>query len=708
MTDLIPAAAPSAPNTRGRHRAARTQPRPGYRPEVQGLRALAVLMVVAYHVWFDRVSGGVDIFLLISAFLMTLSFLRKGDEGTGMGLVSYWLRTFSRLLPAGVTAMLGTMAAAWLFLPKARWDSLLEQVWSSLGYFQNWALAAESVDYYADHSGASPLQHFWSLSVQGQIFILWPLLFTLAALVARTFRLRYRSVVAALFTLVFAASLAFSVWETSANQAFAYFDTRARLWEFALGTLLAVALPLIRLPRPAAAAAGWIGLALMLSAGFLIDVEGSFPGYIALWPLIAAALIISAGTSGSRFGVDRFLSWKPMVRLGGISYALYLWHWPVLVIYMAWRGREAVGVPGGSAIIALSLLLAWLTTRLIERPLLGLGFMKNKRGQLIAVIALAAIAAGPAYGWQTANRIEAEKAVTAHERELAEARARGEMYTQEQKDNPGALSLLDQAPPPGTPGAATLPALDMLGSEWASVGPKCEEGLKPTGNDMLADSCQHLAGRDGAKRILAIGNSHTQQWTAALAPMAEKYGYDVVFVSKGGCSFGATDEGRPADCVEFNKAALQYALDLKPDAVFTVATAAQPEDASEHPVPGLAEAANKLEEAGIQVVGIRDTPRFAFDMAVCIKEEGPDGDRCNTRKTEKLADTSPTVQLGAQVPGMAFMDLTDQVCPDGVCPPVIGNVHVYMDNNHLTSTFTRSTAPVFEDRFHEAIGWKRA
>nr|WP_269439059.1 acyltransferase family protein [Arthrobacter caoxuetaonis] len=705
---MLPAAEPATRRVRGRRRATTAPAATGHRPEIQGLRALAVLMVVTYHVWFGRVSGGVDIFLLISAFLMTLSFVRKGETRTGLKLAGYWLRTFSRLLPAAAIALIGTMAASWLFLPKARWDGVLEQVWSSLGYFQNWFLAAESVDYYAnDHSGASPLQHFWSLSVQGQIFILWPLLFAAAALAGRIFRLRYRTAVTVVFGLVFAGSLAYSVHATATTQSFAYFDTRARLWEFALGTLLAVVLPYVRLPKPAAVAAGWTGLAAMLSAGFLIDVEGSFPGYIALWPLLAAALIIIAGSTGSRIGVDRFLSWKPVVGLGGISYALYLWHWPVLVIYMAWRGREAVGLPGGSAVIALSLILSWLTTRLAERPVLGLGFMKKKPGQAVAILVLAALVAAPAAGWQYANRIEAEAAAAAHTRELAEAKARGAMFTQEQKDNPGALALLAEAPPAGDPAAPVIPSLDELGGQWVQVGPKCEEVLKPVGNETAAENCQHLAGKDGAKRILAIGNSHTQQWSGPLTLMAEKYGYDVVFLFKGACQFGTGSEGRAQDCVDFNTAALNYALEQKPDAVFTVATAAQPETPEEHAVNGLADAASQLQEAGIQVVGIRDTPRFAFDMITCIKEEGVNGAGCNTLLPDKLAAVSPVEELGAQVPGMVFMDLTDKVCPDGACPPVIGNVYVYMDTNHLTAAFTRSTLPFFDDRFHEATGWKR-
>lgn len=139
-----------------------------YRPEIQGLRALAVLMVVVYHIWFDRVSGGVDVFLLVSSFLLTLTFIRKVEEGKKLDLGRYWLQLFKRLLPSVVVVLLATLIATYLFIPRSRWTEVFDQTWASLFYVQNWLLAERSVDYYAaDDSVASPLQHFWSLSVQG-------------------------------------------------------------------------------------------------------------------------------------------------------------------------------------------------------------------------------------------------------------------------------------------------------------------------------------------------------------------------------------------------------------------------------------------------------------------------------------------------------------------------------------------------------------
>ncbi|MDM7989813.1 acyltransferase family protein [Arthrobacter sp. zg-Y877] len=671
MAHLFPTLAQVRPSPAGKAR------KPGYRPELQGLRALAVLMVASYHVWFGRVSGGVDVFLLISAFLLSMSFLRKVESGQGLHLRHYWAHVFKRLLPAAAVVILGTLAATALFVPRSRWTEILSQAWSSLLYVQNWALAADSVDYYADHSMASPFQHFWSLSVQGQVFILWPLLFALSALIARTAQKRFRSVVLYVFGAVFAASLAFSVSETYTNQAHAYFDTRTRLWEFAFGTLLALALPYLKPGGAFRVAAGWCGLAAILSGGFILDVQGQFPGYVALWPLVAAALVIVAGQTGSRYGADRFLSWGPLVRMGDMSYALYLWHWPVLVIYLAWRDRQEVGPVGGALIIGLSLLLAYLTTQFVEKPL-----RSGKRA--VAVIAVcAAVVAVPLGVLQYSLK-------AADERLLAEAEV----------NYPGARVLLPgyDGEPTGVP---VRPASNADPESWGHLPLDCSKIPDGPSDPVLTGICFSTPNTTSAERtILIIGSSHAQQWVEAVEPMAETRNYRVIALLKGGCSFSDVTDVDTAECNRFNEAAIEYALDLKPDAVVAVATAAMPETAADPLVVGLPEAAERLGKAGIEVVGIRDNPRFTFDMQVCAEQKGADA--CTIPAADKLSPVFPPTDYAGD---MAFLDFSDLICPEGTCRPVIGNTYVYLDNNHLTAGFTGSLATEFERRFHQVLGW---
>ncbi|MDR6413671.1 peptidoglycan/LPS O-acetylase OafA/YrhL [Pseudarthrobacter sulfonivorans] len=668
--------------------------KPTFRPEVQGLRALAVLMVVTYHVWLGRVSGGVDVFLLISAFLLTLSFVRKVEAGTSLNLLRHWLHLFKRLLPAAVVVILGVLAGTWLILPQSRWPAVLDQAWASLLYRENWLLADTAVDYYAqDHAGASPLQHFWSLSIQGQVFILWPLVFAGSALVwrllLRRYNTSYRAVLAAAFAAILAASLAFSVEQTATNQAYAYFDTRARLWEFALGSLLALGLPLLKPGKVLRLILGWTGMVAMVSCGLLLTVDRAFPGFVALWPTLAAAAIIVAGQSGSRFGVDRLLSWKPLVSLGDNSYALYLWHWPVLVLALAATGVESPTLIQGGAIIAASVVLAVLTTRFVEKPLREWHWPQVRAWRTAVVVAACcAILAGPVAVWQTSLSAE-EAATAAQPRELT----------------PGAAQLTAGNGGTPTPEARIIPAPAALDNDWAGIHAPCIDENSTV--DPVLEGCrQAVPSGEITKRIVVLGDSHAQQYLAALAPIAEARGWELVTLLMPACRFGAESETRNAECNAYNRASAAYVLEHRPDAVFTVATLTHEEAPFETEVPAYLEGIQPIADAGIEIVGIRDNPRFTFSMPECAQRNGPEAPACNPPLNESLVDPSPLESYRGKVDGLHLMDLSDFICPGGTCPAVVGNVYVYKDDNHLSRTYVESMIPMFEERLLAATGWK--
>ncbi|WP_427129886.1 acyltransferase family protein [Pseudarthrobacter sp. S9] len=670
-----------------------------YRPEVQGLRALAVLMVVTYHVWLGRVSGGVDIFLLISAFLMTLSFTRKVDSGKPLRLLSHWLHLLKRLLPAVVVVVLGVLVGTWAILPQSRWPDILDQAWASLLYRQNWLLADSAVDYYAqNHSGASPLQHFWSLSIQGQVFLLWPLVFAGAALLRRLLRrwtsvgdrlVNYRALLAAAFGAIFVASLVYSIDQTAGNQAYAYFDTRARLWEFALGSLLALALPFLKPGKILRVALGWAGLAAMLSCGLLLTVDRSFPGFIALWPTLAAAAIIVAGRSGSRFGVDRFLTWKPLVALGDNSYALYLWHWPLLVLALAGAGITSPNLLQGLCIVAASIVLAVLTTRFVEKPLRDWHWPERRAWRTaVVIVACGALLAGPVSVWQ--SQLLAEEAAAA---------------SQPKELTPGAAALAPENAGRPTPDAKIIPAPAAMKNEWADIDGLCADGNVPS--DPLLQGCLQNSRPDAvSKRIVVLGDSHAQQYMAALGPIAKSHGWEVITLLKGNCRFGGESPDRDAECNAFNKASAQYVLDHHPGAVFTVASLTLKDAPFETEVPQYLEGIKPFTDAGMEVVGIRDNPRFGINMPECVQKNGPDAPQCNVPLQESLAGSSPLEAYRGKVAGLHLMDMSDFICAGGTCPAVVGNVYVYKDDNHLTKTYVQTMIPMFEQSLLESTGWK--
>jgi len=657
-----------------------------FRPEIQGLRSLAVLMVMTYHIWLGRVSGGVDVFLLISAFLMTLQFVGRYEQGRPMALVKHWLHLFRRLLPAAVTVLVAVLAASIFFLPRTRWLEVISQGWASLFYAENWFLQSQATNYYAsDHSHASPFQHFWSLSIQGQIFILWPLIFAGAAIVAKRFRLRYRVLLCYVFALVFLVSLVYSIVFTQADQTEAYFDTGARLWEFALGTLVALALPALRLPRSWRLVLGWLGIIAMLSCGILLNVQASFPGYVALWPTLAAACVIAAGQSGSKLGVDRILSSKPLTRLGDNSYALYLWHWPVLVIALAATGKDRAGPITGAVIIAVSLVLAYLTTRFIEKPWREWQWPElRRRRAVIAIAAALATAVVPLAGWQL--QINYAMAAAA---------------SQAWANNPGARSLDPAYVGGADKSAPLLPTLATAADEW----PRYEGGC--TSDEKALTNVCNNGKQNAAKTVLIIGNSHAHVWATPILTLADKYGWRVEAITKGYCP--VTDKPAPGQsegCLDFDKETLKKVLAMKPDVVVTTSTRTDPDpNAVEFLDQGWVAPIKTINDAGIPVVALRDTPRMHEAVPACLEENPDNYAACGSTTAENYQPTSPDTAVAGQLPGTKFLDFSKFFCQGQVCPAVIGNVMVYKDDNHVTRTYMESLTPYFEAEFLAATGW---
>lgn len=663
-----------------------------FRPEIQGLRSLAVLMVVSYHVWIGRVSGGVDVFLLISAFLMTLQFTGRYKQGRPMDLLRHWLHLFRRLLPAVVVVLIGTLAASFVFLPATRWVEVVHQAWASLFYYENWLLQGLAVDYYAsDHSLASPLQHFWSLSIQGQVFIMWPIIFALVALLCRRFGFRYRAMLAYVFAAIFVVSFAYSIVLTANNQAVAYFDTFARLWEFALGTMLALVLPGLNFSKPVRVLMGWIGVAAMLSCGILLQVQTAFPGYVALWPTLAAVAVISAGQTGSRFGVDRILSSKLLVRLGDNSYALYLWHWPILVIALTWSGKDHAGWLSGTAIIAVSLVLAFLTTKYVEKPFRDWKWPEVKRRRAaIAIAACVAVASAPLLGFNYKQDLDQKAAAT-----------------QAFNDNPGAHALLPGYVDLISDDAKTLPTVQQLPEDWAKLAGPCEGASQPD-QKILQERCQQNdVGDDAVKDIVVLGDSHSQQWLAALAPLAEAEHWNVTALLLGGCHFMPENPAAGDECNEFNAAAFRYVAANAPDAVFMVGTMASPSSPDEELVYGFEQTVTNFNDLGIQVVAIRDNPRYDYNVTECALSKGVDSSDCKSDQPEVMAAESPFASVQGSFGNAAFLDMTDLLCDGLTCPSVVGNMFVYLDDNHLSRTYVTSMGEMFAERWFAATGWQQ-
>lgn len=658
----------------------------GFRPEIQGLRAVAVFMVVFYHIFFGKVSGGVDIFLLISAFFLTLSFVRKLEDGRPVALVRYWLHTFKRLLPLAVLTVLATMLLVAIFFPVSRYQEVIEQSIATVTYTQNWELAFTAVDYYAvDRSTASPLQHFWSLSVQGQVFVLWPLIFGLTWLIVRYTRLRPVPVLAVIFTAIGAASLTFSIITTASQQEFAYFDTRTRLWEFAVGSLLALVIPYLAPARWLRVLMGWTGLVSMILVGLVIDVQGAFPGWIALWPLLSAALIMVAGNSSSAWGLDRILASAPLVKLGDFSYALYLVHWPLLITYLVMTGQKQADTVAGAVLIVLSLSMAALAHLMIERPLKKWGWPDAAKVRMALVVGLCvAVGIGPAVAWRDSLQHQLDNA------------AMGPTV-----DNPGAYVL---QPGYDSDAHAKVPALPLAGQlnrQAPNRGPGCpaEWNIPSVSQQQCTNATPKI--QDPDRTILLIGNSHTEHWLDAMRPVAEANNWRIVTYIGPGCFISTPEDQAHENCRPWLEGVDPVIEAVDPDLMVTQSSFTNP--AGEWERKGFKERMQRYTDEGRRILGIRDIPRFDPPLIDCAMESGdPQNPDCSATHP-MLGTPDPMQDMADHNPLFSEMDMTDQVCPQQRCPAAIGNIYVQRDGGHLSIQFSKSLAPEFTKRFTQAL-----
>lgn len=672
--------------------AAPRRPREGHRPEIQGLRAVAVLLVAIYHIWLGRVSGGVDVFLMLTGFLITGSLLRMVERRGRVEYRAFFARLARRLFPPAAIALAGVLVGTWLWLPQDRWRDTLAEVAASALYYENWRLAVTAVDYLAGGEGASPVQHFWSLAIQGQFYLIWALLLTGTVAAAALVRRSPRAIFTGVLVTVFAASLTYSVIRTAVEQRWAYFDTGARLWELALGGLLALALARwdsARLPVPLRVALGWGGLAALVACGLVLQVSTVFPGYAALWPTGAAVLVIVAGTTGSRLGADRLLSARPLTYVGDISYALYLWHWPLFVFYLAKTGNTTASLAAGCAILAVSFVLAAATTWVSDR---SVEWVTARRATRTWSLVLGVVCLTPVVGVSWSG--------VAHLDEQARIR---QAQAADPANYPGAAVMVGAPPPPKLPyrpdlrdAKEDLPLIHTNG---------CVAPYKAT----EVKVCQ-FGDPNGRRTIALVGNSHAAHWFPALHKVVDETGWRLITMVKSGCPLLAggaryPDTGAPYPaCDAWGRGVMLQLRALRPDLVITIGTRTDPKGRPEELERLAVPRWRQLGAYGIRVMAIRDTPRLTFPPADCFTRVSLQ--QCAEARYRSLAPVAPYRNRRDLPRNVRFVDFTRYVCTPGSCPMIIGNVLVTRDRGHFTETYARTLAPMMESAIRRVTGWR--
>jgi peptidoglycan/LPS O-acetylase OafA/YrhL len=651
------------------------------RPEIQALRALAVAVVVVCHFWPAALPGGyvgVDVFFAISGFLITSHLLREVARTGTVSLAAFWARRARRILPAALLVLGLCTAGTSAFVPAVHWEQFFAEIRASAGYVQNWQLAHTAVDYFASGDGPSPVQHFWSLSAEEQFYLVWPVLILVAAAV-------HRRAIGVALTAVTAASLAYAIHKTGSEPAAAYFITPTRAWEFGAGGLLA----LVKSPRPTAATssvASWAGLAAIAVASIAYSAGTAFPGYAALLPVLGAVVVMWAGAPLRRWAPTRAFELAPVQFIGDISYGIYLWHWPLLVIapYAFTDGIPKI------ALLVITVALAAATKRLVEDPIRRGRFLTRRRARWTFACAAAAT------GFVIATAAEGSSQL---QREIQTAERHSNAVV---AANPRCFGAAARDPDH----RCTNPSLRL------TVVPTPAEAHRrrnfPCG---LVEErgylyvCSFGVSADKAGRTVAlVGDSHAAHWRAALEVVGRRRHWRGLSLSHTGCPLSTTVHAslQPparAQCLGWNRQVLQW-LEQHPEikTLIVSAIAGGVRDREVDAAGGYLAAWKALPASIEHIVVIRDTPkvRGATDdcVADAISRHTPAGPACRVPRSNAVSPDPEVAAAGRlRTRDIAVVDMTRFMCDARWCYPVIGGALVFKDQNHLTEVFARTLGP---------------
>lgn len=673
-------------DTRARNSSGR---RAAFRPDIEGLRAVAIGLVLLYHAgvpWLPGGFVGVDVFFVISGFLITGLLIREIESDGRVSLRRFYARRAKRLLPATGVVLAFTAGASWLTASVVEWRDFGLDIVSSALYVVNWRLAGRSVDYLAEDVTPSPVQHFWSLAVEEQFYIVWPLLLVLLAWwLRRRPHARLQAVLTAGILLVILPSFGYSLYLTATNPATAFFVTPTRLWELGIGALVAIGASLwTKVPTRVAVLLGWAGLAVVAASGVLVSSSTAWPGYAALAPTLGTAAVIIAGYRAGGSGAAAVLSARPAVAVGALSYSLYLWHWPFVVAATAYWGE--LTTVAGLLVVALSAIPAFLCYRFVENPIRfarPLAVSHARTGAVGAGFTAVGVAAGLVLVLAVPTTSTDREAPGAHVLSGTDPDA-GDAGTVE------SLTDVDWFTPDATVAVDDLPegyAEDCQVEQYIDEPRACEWGDP-----------------DGEVTVAVVGDSKILQWQSALDAIAVENGWRIISHTKSACGFHAgvqvVDDEPYDSCVAWNEAVLAELQELSPDAVLTSqrvnAALSDPNDiesrTTEAMTQAIAQQWGELLEEDVAVIVLLDNPNPGFAVYECVAEHPEDLQSCTFGWQDGVEQSGALAQEPALelTPAAQMIDLRPLICPADPCVPVIGNVLLYRQTSHLTDTYLRT------------------
>jgi peptidoglycan/LPS O-acetylase OafA/YrhL len=702
-----------------------------FRADIQGLRALAVLAVIADHLFAWPSGGfvGVDVFFVISGFLITGILIREYEKTGRISFVDFYRRRVKRIIPAAALVLVTTVAVASVLFNKARFSETVTDSIFAFLFSANWRFAASGTDYFQAGGPVSPLQHFWSLSVEEQFYFVWPLLM-IAVLMIATARgaQRRRVVVGMVMAAIIIASFLWAMVETATAPTLAYFSTFTRAWELGIGALLAIASPLLRtIPTVLRPVLAWVGFAGIIASIFVVNDSMPFPAPWAALPVLATALVIGAGTGEKRSTVAPLTN-RAAVYVGNISYSLYLWHFPVIILGAALVADDAwfrypvlLVVMFAASIAAYHFVEVPLhKSPMLERHGANGGsraawrVWRNKYGArykfgilpvlTAATVILAGVALVPPPASPNANGVPQAAAAVEPTEGAAPV---GEAVSSLQAEITTALG--------STAWPELSPSLDdVIG------GPQAPEDIAECGLPEAPSLGDCTWGSSSAtKTAVVVGDSTGVAYVEAVRSVAAMSDdWRVISLAAFGCTFvdiavPNSDEAAFEACPAKKARAIETINELKPDVVFITNTYEPRTDGAtgkrvtiEQWKGGMTRLVDQF-RSSVGTVAFLSPPPSEAQIAECYTPLSSPQD-CATKVLPRWDGMSKAETDLADTVGGVFIDSRPLFCADDTCPAYVGTTPVKLDLVHITSAYAKKIAPAMQSLFTDAGVMKSA
>jgi peptidoglycan/LPS O-acetylase OafA/YrhL len=680
-----------------------------FRPDLEGLRGIAVALVVLFHAHLLGAVGGfigVDAFYVLSGFLITGLLLRELATNGRLDLVAFYGRRARRILPAATVAIVVILVAAAFIVAPLDLPAVAADATASGLFVGNMLFAFRATDYFAS-STPSPFLHYWSLGVEEQFYLVWPVLLLVA------FRARRLGLV---MLAVCVLSFALSIVLTSVQAPWAFYGLPTRAWQLALGALLAMHGPAFaRLPSASIAIGGWLGIALLGVAAAVLDPTTGYPGFAALLPTTAVGLVILAG--GRRGGPGRLLAVAPLRLLGRISFSLYLYHWPVLVLASVVLGELSPLLRW--SLVGISVVVAAASWKLVEDPFRRARLLRPRRSFVFGSSAICVVlVAAQLMGVLGASSVAASNIIHTdpEQTQMPDVLTTTQISSLPNEATTAPESVTQASSP--TPSPTMAPVPHELRPRLTDVR-RDVDGLNERGCGLSLAGSQPplctLGSADGATTVALVGDSHAAQWFPALDAIAQQRGWKLLPFTKDSCIFldmrivSLHLEREYTECARWRDQVVDALQRARPDLVVVASSRwVHPVDPADADPQRQSDAMVRLLKAlPGRVAIIADTPLSAVDVPACLSRQDRTAADCATARYYALTAHLARDGRAAAALGATLIDPTQWLCGPDVCPAVIDWTIVYRDDHHLTATMARRLAPLVESGLMEAISTVR-